>query len=560
MNHNYHLPITRFFKIGLISSLIFSSGEVFTSQESYRIPEEKRDNELELIKLGRDYEAIKLLENKIIEDPKNVYLFYLLGRAYKNLKQLEISEDYFKQAINLDPSYPKTYLSYALLKGKKGQIKEAIKLLDKAIELNPSYAKAFSNRGVAKGALSDNLGAIEDFNAAINLDPFLADAYRNRGITNELIGNLKGACKDWNIATSLGQNQTKDWFKDQCNDIEELNDKEKKDIISSLEITNERLRTEIQTLKNSSKLLNEISIGNFREPSNQKIDNEIDNISINYKTDIESSTNQDVLFDDSTKISLDDIKDKTKEINNQEISSLNSSEDLLKTNNISKNINKLTTNSFTEKSIKNDGLSIEDYNNLKENNKILSKEILNNTNLNNNNFYENKTNQSVEISSNKFENDSIKNFIFFAFGLISSGLFLKFISIYEIRKKSNENLNNLKIKENNNLDLQKEYLNTQLSIKQKTMILNKLIEEKKIIEERIKSIKYDLDYFKVKESNLKVYTLSKYKELFNTETTNSTSKDNYINSFIINEKQFLDKNTNFSFLNQFNHLKFTKDI
>ena len=143
----------------------------------------------------------------------------MLGRAYGNLKQLEISEDYFKKALKIDPKYPKIYLSYALLKGKKGQIKESIKLLDKAIELKPNYPQAFTNRGVAKGALSDNLGAIEDFNAAIKINPYLSDPYRNRGITNELVGNLKGACKDWKISSSLGENQTKEWYENQCKNI-----------------------------------------------------------------------------------------------------------------------------------------------------------------------------------------------------------------------------------------------------------------------------------------------------------------------------------------------------
>ena len=31
------------------------------------------------------------------------------------------------------------------MKGRKGELKEAVKLLDKAIEIDPKYAKAYSN-------------------------------------------------------------------------------------------------------------------------------------------------------------------------------------------------------------------------------------------------------------------------------------------------------------------------------------------------------------------------------------------------------------------------------
>ena len=263
-----------FIYICIASTLFNSPNKAFASPFDYEILEQNAKQELDLIKLGNNSQAIKNIEKKILKNPNDPYLFYLLGRAYKNLDQIRVAEDYYKKAIKLDPTYPKLYLSYGLLKGKKGEINESIKLLDKAIELNPNYVEAYTNRGVAKGANSDNLGAIEDFNMAIKINPYLSDPYRNRGITNELIGNLKGACKDWKTAFSLGQIQAKEWYKNQCENIIEFKDQDKNNVISSLEETNKRLISEIEALKNSSKSLETISIGDTSLLSNQETKNE----------------------------------------------------------------------------------------------------------------------------------------------------------------------------------------------------------------------------------------------------------------------------------------------
>ena len=57
-------------------------------------------------------------------------------------------------------------------------------------------------------------------------------------------------------------------------------------------------------------------------------------------------------------------------------------------------------------------------------------------------------------------------------------------------------------------------------ISRKTEIMNNLFLEKEVIENQIESLKYDLNYYEIQKSNLKVYTLSKYKELFSNNLDN----------------------------------------
>ena len=60
-------------------------------------------------------------------------------------------------------------------------------------------------------------------------------------------------------------------------------------------------------------------------------------------------------------------------------------------------------------------------------------------------------------------------------------------------------------------------------ISQKTERMNNLYLEKEIIENQIESIKYDLKYHEIQKTNLKVYTLTKYKELFPSKLSNLSS-------------------------------------
>ena len=497
------LSLKNFIVLVFASAFIGISEKVLANEGSYKIFEDNLKNEFNLIKIGNNSEAIKILESKISNNPDNPYLFYLLGRAYGNLKQLEISEDYFKKALKIDPKYPKIYLSYALLKGKKGQIKESIKLLDKAIELKPNYPQAFTNRGVAKGALSDNLGAIEDFNAAIKINPYLSDPYRNRGITNELIGNLKGACKDWKISSSLGENQTKEWYENQCKNIVELRNEEKENIISSLEESNQRLRREIDALKNTSKSLESISVG-----------------------DVSSLENKSVSIMSNEKLSKNNILFPKKESNLITLNQANL-EDKSNTNLINENEKIPFSNDLNNSSqfsgiyfVENTNANKKIYDDfLRQDIKLLpSKQIENSYK----NFLTDEITKNEKDKLNK--NPLIPNFIYFILGVTLPIILLKLSDSYKLSLKR---INNKFKKENINLGLENESIKLKKTIEENYLELNNLTLQKEIIEKRISEIKYDIDYFSVKQSNLKVYTLEKYKELFS--INNSKLKNNSLN-------------------------------
>mgnify|MGYP001254266798 CR=1 FL=1 len=481
---NYKVLIVFFTILG-----ISHNSRVFGIQSDYEQFEKTGIEEYKLIKIGRNVEAIKLLEKKIFNNNKNPYLYYLLGRAYGNLKQFEIGEDYFKKSLASYSNFPKVYLGYALLKGRKGQLKEAVKLLDKAIEIDPKYAKAYSNRGVARGALSDNIGAINDFNKAILIDPLLADAYRNRGITNELIGNIKGACKDWKTASSLGENQTRNWYSNQCNEIKEIKAEENQELVSSLVETNQRLNLELEALKNSSSQLREFSIGTLSENKMQKFNSDMNLKNIKDKknqlliipsAEIEKSKQEIVESNQIMKIPSVEKEESKQEINNNLLISGPMKIDNIETPKSSLLTNSLTVeNEFNSNTSNQNQVSILEANNLEDNSLIKQKNYL-------------------------------INLLFFVFG----GFFFLIIPKFIKNKKDLLRKSSTKKGETNEKYLSQEFHSLNKLISQKTEHMNNLYLEKEIIENQIESIKYDLKYHEIQKTNLKVYTLTKYKELF----------------------------------------------
>ena len=108
------------------------------------------------------------------------------------------------------------YFERAFEKGNNGDHYGAISDYTKAIEIDPNDSQAYYNRGWNKGKLKDYYGAISDYTKAIEINPNNKDAYRNSGIDKKKIGDLYGACSDWGKASSLGDEVSSRWVRDNC--------------------------------------------------------------------------------------------------------------------------------------------------------------------------------------------------------------------------------------------------------------------------------------------------------------------------------------------------------
>jgi tetratricopeptide (TPR) repeat protein len=81
--------------------------------------------------------------------------------------------------------------------------REAITMLNVAINIDPTFRKSFYNRGVCFLKVGFFEQAIKDFNQAILSDQADGDYYANRGIAKYYLNQVEEACVDFDKAIKL---------------------------------------------------------------------------------------------------------------------------------------------------------------------------------------------------------------------------------------------------------------------------------------------------------------------------------------------------------------------
>ena len=110
------------------------------------------------------------------------------------------------------------YFDRARKKSDSGDFYGAISDYTKAIEINPKKVEAYNNIAFVKRKreINDTYGAIFYATKALEIDPNYSNAYLNRGVAKKNLGDMNGACDDWRKASSLGNEYTAEWVRNQC--------------------------------------------------------------------------------------------------------------------------------------------------------------------------------------------------------------------------------------------------------------------------------------------------------------------------------------------------------
>lgn len=90
---------------------------------------------------------------------------------------------------------------------------------DKAIEIDHLHEGSYVSRCYAKYLLKEYFSAISDCNMALKISTNIENkigAYINRGISKEKLGDMSGACSDWRQASYLGDDEAKNWVRQDC--------------------------------------------------------------------------------------------------------------------------------------------------------------------------------------------------------------------------------------------------------------------------------------------------------------------------------------------------------
>lgn len=131
------------------------------------------------------------------------------GKAYNALREYQKAEADFKRSSQITGSNKggDKMIEEALNLSKRGEIKEALEILNKAAELYPDNQFVFVNRGnIYNDHFRDYKAAIADYNKTIEINPKFPWPYMNRALAYGRLKLWEEAIADYGRAIELDQN------------------------------------------------------------------------------------------------------------------------------------------------------------------------------------------------------------------------------------------------------------------------------------------------------------------------------------------------------------------
>jgi len=132
-----------------------------------------------------------------------IYLYFLRGALAERQKHIEPAEQYFRQALEIDPSNAMVlnYLGY-MLADKGVRLPEALKMIRKAVQLDPMNGAYLDSLGWAYFKLGQYELAEENLRQAVERDQSDPTVHDHLGDLYEKTGRIRLAAAQWELSLS----------------------------------------------------------------------------------------------------------------------------------------------------------------------------------------------------------------------------------------------------------------------------------------------------------------------------------------------------------------------
>jgi tetratricopeptide (TPR) repeat protein len=131
-------------------------------------------------------------------------LYTILGRAYKDLNQLENAIAAHTKALEINPNHYKAWNNLGVAYFYLGHLDEAEKNHEKAISIEPTYAFAHASLGAVYIQKNTPRKAIRALRRAIAINPQISVAHANIALALAVVGRFQEAQASLKQATVLG--------------------------------------------------------------------------------------------------------------------------------------------------------------------------------------------------------------------------------------------------------------------------------------------------------------------------------------------------------------------
>lgn len=162
-----------------------------------------------LLNQGLITEAIKALDQVILEFPDAAILFNLKGAAHQALNEIEKAAENFEKAVIIDPNYAEAFCNLGIVQKKLGLTSKSIESYTKALDINPVYPEAHNNIGNALSEDGQNDLAIDHFEWAVAFNPEFVEAYNNLGFAQRHLNKMDDAISSFKRALKINKKYAK---------------------------------------------------------------------------------------------------------------------------------------------------------------------------------------------------------------------------------------------------------------------------------------------------------------------------------------------------------------
>ena len=150
----------------------------------------------------KKWELYEKLAEKKVEQEKDYYAYFELGRQYLAGKKISLAKEMFLKSIKLNSNYWVNWFNLGTIALMEQNLDEAIIKLEKAKQLS-NQPVIYSNLGVVYARKKEYQKAIENFSMAIKINPQDASAYKNLGMCLDSLGKKEQAYLAFKKAVEL---------------------------------------------------------------------------------------------------------------------------------------------------------------------------------------------------------------------------------------------------------------------------------------------------------------------------------------------------------------------
>ena len=164
---------------------------------------------------GDPIEAIKALEMRINEYPKDSSLWYFMGQAYEMIGERIKSLEYYDKAVELEPQNYPAWRQKGLIQISNGNLHESIECFNKVIELRED-AEAWYFKGLILNHLKEYKESLNCLSEALEVEynsiqDWHYDAWYLKGLTLFRLAEYEQAITCSNEAVEINPNLEDAW-------------------------------------------------------------------------------------------------------------------------------------------------------------------------------------------------------------------------------------------------------------------------------------------------------------------------------------------------------------